>query len=393
MHEKKAHKETLLNQVHISESYLSKIMKEINDYLVPANVSIISRKKEYIFDGPLENWIYVDFFTRIFFSILSSPFLVSEELNNQASYTKAIDLSDDAEKHHLLLKSLNSFPEATESYIKDPEAFDVLQTVTACHDYSQTFDEEVTFSPSKKELYTLYIRLSSSTIDTSEQRQTICQTLIAEHQQSNSLIQDTVTLVDNIFEAIYADRAPFTHEYFELMYSLLFKQLHYRVCRNNLSQLFDLAPSFAPKSAPLNDDITKKIQHFYSSKINSLPLSQATFKTITLFKESLSNELYTMIASNNETAIKVYIKMDYTPSQDFYIKKLIGETFSKDSLIFTSHISQADLIISDHHLNLQYQAPLFYLIDSNSENTLQALFSFIFKGIIDKKQATILGSL
>lgn len=395
LHEKFAHKEALLNQVHISESYLSKIMKEINDYISPAGVSIISRKKEYIFDGPVENWVYIDFFTRIFFSVLSSPFLTPTSSDEASFDAQLNDLSDDTVKHDYLIQALNSFPKPVESYISDTDALEVLQLITQIHDCSLIFTDDYSFIPTERELYNLYIRLSSSTIDSTSQRHDICNALLQEHRQGsrNLLIKDTVLLVDTIFEFTYTNHQPQPHEYLELMYSLLFKQLQYRVCKANISALFDLAPSFFPKSEPHDDKINETIELFYTTKMNSLPLTQTTFKTMMTFKESITSELYTIIASGTATPIKLFIKMDYNPSQDFFIKKIITDTFSTDIIEFTLDIGAADLIISDHHLNLNHKAPLFYLIDSNSDSTLQALFMFIFNIMVNKKHVNVLATL
>lgn len=58
--------EKILANIYISESYLNKIINKINHFLKPAQVIIISRKKNYYFSGPPINWLFINFLTRHF---------------------------------------------------------------------------------------------------------------------------------------------------------------------------------------------------------------------------------------------------------------------------------------------------------------------------------------
>lgn len=386
--EQHSHKDALLNQVHISESYLSKIMKEINDFLDPVNVAIISRKKEYIFDGPVANWIYIDFFARLFFSLLSSPFNLPLE-TDPFEYL-ANDVSE--QKHQLLVQALNSFPIPEEGYIGDPEALEVIQHILTINPSHLKWESTNALSEEQIVLYGLYIRLASSYIDNTAQRQAIGQSLIMMFNTgtNNSIINDTIKLVDHFYLQVYQTDQRFSDAYFETLYLVLLKQLKYRVTKTNIKTLFYLTPYFLPNFQPNYDEIGNRINHFYTNEINHLPLTHHTYKMINCFKHQLFHELYSIVNSEKSGTILIYVKMNYKLSQTFFIKKMLSQTFAADCLSFTKDITKADLIISDHHLINNHKAPLFYLVDSNSKEALNSLLTIIFKIITEKRYDSVL---
>lgn len=395
LHEKEAHKETLLSQVHISESYLSKIMKEVNDYIEPANVAIISRKKEYIFNGPTTNWLYIDYFTRLFFSILASPFEIEPSVSISHSLKVATDISNDLKKHTLLVESLESFPEPENGFTQDLDTLELLRVLVKENNYLKNFNHDYNFSEQELLIYNLYIRLASSGADNSTHRRNISHHILALNKKGteNIIVRDTITLVDQFFGYTYKDDRQFSEEYYETIYLILIKQLKFRLLGTNIEDLFDVTPPFLPDYISNNDFIGQQILDFSQNKLATLPLSNPTFKMIDCFKKSLFDELYTIVSSGNGAPIHVYLKMNYKLAQAYYVKKIINETFSSDSLLFTQDIHSADLIISDHHFIFSDDTPLFYLLDSNSAESVDVLFSFILKLIMKKKKKHIANSL
>lgn len=395
LYEKKAYKESLLSQVHISESYLSKIMKEINEYIQPANVAIISRKKEYIFDGPITNWLYMDFFTRLFFSILESPFEIEPSVSISHSLKLASDISSDTNKHEFLLESLSSFPEPETGYITDTDTLELIELIINQNNYITHFDDNHSLNNQQLAMYNIYMRLASSSVDTPEQRKEISRSLIKlmENGTNNRLIHDTITLVNRFFSYTYKEERLFSDEYYESIYLILIKQIKYRLLGTNIEILFDVTPDFLPDYISNDDRIGQQLLDFSKNELNSIPLSNPTFKMIDCYKKSLFDELYTIVSSGSGTPVYVYVKMNYKLAQAYYVKKIMTETFSSDSLLFTKDINQADLVISDHHLNNSKNAPLFYLLDSNSSESLDLLFTFILKLIMTKKKENISKSL
>lgn len=383
-------KEKLIDTVHISESYLSKIMKQINKLLEKANVSIVSRKKEYIFSGPLVNWIYINFFIRHLFSIMSSPF----DIDNNVIEPE-FEYGSNEIKHYYLMLSFNHPITQDAIYFKNPDLLEILHLLNDNHPFLREMDADIKLSEQNELLYSFFMRLSSSAIDSSKQRRKLSQTIIDldKNGTDNRIIKDTMTFSNKIISSIYQKEEDYGDKLYETIYIVLLKQMKYRTLHSPIDQMFDLTPPFLPTYSANNNRLANSLTAFANDFHKSLSLEKDTLEMVETYTESLFNDLYNLLNTGAYEPLKIFIKMNYKIAQAYYLRQKITAIFSTEAVHFTSNQNEADFIISDHHFTGDQEANLYYMLNSSSKENLENLLNYILKLILNKKEDTISNQL
>lgn len=384
--EDKPTKENLLDTVHISESYLSKIMKQINQLLEKANVSIISRKKEYNFTGPLQNWIYINFFIRHLFTIMTSPY--ETELSQSE---ENFEYGSNEIKHHYLMQAFKNLPTKEATYFKDKDLIELLHLIKENHSFLPEMDPAARLTEQNELLYNFYLRLSSSAIDSAQDRHNLSKQIIDLNNagSNNRIISDTLTFSNKIITSIYNNEIDYGDKLYETIYIVLIKQIKYRILRSPIAQLFDLTPPFLPTYSANNNRLANSLTAFANDFHKSLALEDDTLTMVETYTVSLFNDLYNLLNTGDFEPLKIHIKMNYKIAQAYYIRQKITTIFSSEAVLFTASQTEADLIISDHHFTGDQPANLYYMLNSSSKDNLEKMLSYVLKLIITKKENTL----
>lgn len=368
-------KDDLLENTHISDSYLNKIMKQIAAFFNESDLNIYSGKKAYVFEGPIVNWLYIFFFTSHVFTIVSDKHPEDDCLPLYGS---------DELKHNILVRVLQQpFADDDKRFFEDVDLMEMLDILIMSNDVLHKMDPTINLSKNKERLYALYIRLASSSFDAPTEYKRFTQLLLAHAEKSNPnpIIKETVDISKEFIKHISAEVTVNDDQFYETIYIIAIYQLKYRVLGRPIDRLFKFSPPFILNSRFTAEESLANLEIINESLKKDMRLSKESTNMLRHYHDSLFNDFHDIFDIKDSQPLKVYIKISYKITQTFYLKHKIQTVFSDQVITFTDKAYHADLIISDSYISSE-KAIFYYMLNSNSPENIENLMHYILKLVI-----------
>ena len=377
----------IVQHAHVSSSYLTKIIREINQTLEHTGLKIISRKQKLYVIGPTLTKLYFEYLLRRFLSFLNPTEQVKLKLKNLESSIFSTASSDlKKETVSCLYTTFDHTAKNTDDvYIQNVDIIQILDTFISVNDLSLKIPSNNKTITQERYLINLFLRLTTGEADNFEQRKEISQRLIIHNKNhpNNKIISDIIT-IGKKFQIFSGSVDPKNKLLYEAIYLVTLKQVTSFLFDSHIEALFDFTPDFISQSITEHNQGIAIIDFTEKLKSDS-QLSHSTQKMIELYNDSLIGDLYSLLPKPNVT-LKISIDMSYQLAREYYLKKLILDLFSSDSIEFISKKEEADIIISDHIVNTSPDTSLFFLLDTNSSESIDLLFTFITQKYIEKNK-------
>lgn len=361
--------ELLLSNAHISESYLNKILKKINNALIPFQVTLCSRNKAYVFEGSISHWIHIVYYTRIFLSSISPTLLPDQQPPKGEDYLTTL--------HFHLQKSVAHFQLQFNQplHFKPSHTDDLLSYLIN----QKQFTQDGTYQQ-KEEWYTylFYSQLSLNFFDEGETRQIIVDKVCQTASTADCpLLDDLLLIAGTLAQPCESNQAYQNTVYFlftEYLKHHLFNptiRSYFKTCDSNY--LLDKVPN------------QNKLSLLKATLLN-LPITQVTIDLLLANNCYVLSLLYLLnpTATSHKSPITLFVTLDLGLPHLQSLKDKINAIFSEDTVAFVSSPSQASLIISDYYWNTHQFNGLFYLLESTSTKDISALSRYILE-LVNKK--------
>ncbi|CAM3332669.1 hypothetical protein [Vagococcus fessus] len=364
-------KQLVSEKAHISQSYLSKIMANINTFLAPTSVKLITRKGKLFYTGPLLNKLYVDYVIQRFLLLFQSSSDVDAELDVPFNFflTKF-----EQNKSTVLAKCLLIHNNSNEDYLTDPHLIQLLNLFIQINDVNHNKLEE--FSSEQVNLaINLLTRVSSNQVDTDEHRALISLALL-ENQQAdptNPVLNDIIYISEKTCERLDSSGRSFSKFKLDVIYLITLKIINFHIFQCNLEKSLDFTPDFIKQTIlpPTND-----VDHLIEDLIEDNQLMPLTRDMLLTDKYGIANDIKNSLPLKSE-ALKLFININYQPSRRQYIIKRISRLFSTDSVQITNNPDEADLFVCDYLIQKKPNTSFFLLVDAESKDSINLLLNFI----------------
>lgn len=371
LNHKAINQDTLLSDIHISESYLNKIIKKINHFLIPANLTIVSRKKYYYFTGSQVNWIFVNFLIRHFFLTMHV-----RSIKESKHY-----YCPNSIRQNLLKQSLDDYKEPFTEDLP-PQISKELNDLFSIFFYKLSPQTSSPHSDQHQLLFYLFMSMSHHFNETNDDAISVGKLLHEniDKLHNNALVTDTLKITKAI--AIHFDYNVMTEDYYYLSYVILIKLIK---ARTNI-------PAIEHHFVPLNSALT----------LNS-PMEKNHFNTVTwdFPEKKLLNQMTHSLHQQPLILILAEIKQFFYLTEQIHdkllicikihpevmaatvIKDRIKQTFSNSSFLFVNSTDEADIIITDYLFNYFKTDTSIFLLESLSHKDLRQLLLFLSEKIIE----------
>lgn len=367
-------KDELIATIHISESYLNKILKKMNDALAPANMTISSKNKFYHFEGSIANWIHLIYYSHIFFSQVTST-------SPQGNNTIAHKISDPFVMYqNLLIKAMSHFIDTSKMIGRDEENF--MATLIDVLENEENILVKKNDSNHLKLLYYFFSCMTYNFFQHDTQRKLMSQKIIAafDSHASHFFIRETMFITNSIYH--HKDKR--ADSYFEMVYFCFMKQLEFSLLDPTIQTIFMTTDKYTKKDKLIIEENFSA----FKIKILTLKLSPHTKDMLTANDNSILKQLYLLQA--NETAqtkpLNIFFSLNAGLSFLLYLKYKIVNFFSADAIQFIQTYHHADIIVADHYWNTHDSQGVLYLVNPQVTSHIDNLLDFILKQLIQKNK-------
>ena len=373
-------KQEVSEKAHISQSYLAKIMAHINEFLAPMNVKLITRKGKLFYTGPLLNKLYVDYLIQRFISLFETePTEALSELDVPFNFFLN---KFEQNKSTVLTKCLLIHNNSDEDYLTDPHVIQLLNLFIQLNDVNHDKLEE--FSSEQINLViNLMTRLSSSQVDTDEQR-TLISLALWESQQadsSNPILNDIIYISEKICEKFDSSFRSFSKFKLDIIYLITLRTINFHLFKCNLEKSLDFTPNFIKEMIlPTVSDV----DHFISDLIEDEQLTPLTRDMLLTDKYGITNDIKNSLPLKSEP-LKLFININFQPSRRQYIIKRISRLFSTDSVKVTDNPDEAEVFICDYLIKKRPNTSFFLVVDAESKDSINLLLNFITDKYTEKQ--------
>lgn len=384
-------KNQITEELHISESYLMKIISQINVFLNPTNIAIHSRKKKFSFTNSPPQWIYLNLLLHRFLFFVpdlpphnnkfSTSYFQLENFNNSYQYWSP----------KFIETELEALPnERFTSFKIDAE---IKQLLLALHMSYQGCDL-LTEEPSNRDLFiTLYKiilcetdithpKLAASFINNAE-------TLVND-QQPNTLLKDARLITSTLFNEFNLERYLNTDFEAKVTFDLILKILKIAIFEENLDLPFKINPIFFNTQLESNIAKNQDFNRFIDKLVADPTLSSTSISTLTKYREDIIEDWYCFINSTIRSQLTIAITIEGKQSQKLLLKNQISHTFSSKQVAFVNDLTSADVIISDQLFRIPPTKSNHFFLVNTSDNTQEDLFEkvmrFILSAILEKNK-------
>lgn len=366
-------KDELIATIHISESYLNKILKKMNDALAPANMTISSKNKFYHFEGSIANWIHLIYYSHIFFSEISSDTPQENNIARKASDPFVM-------YQHLLIKTMTPFIDSSKLMVSHGENF-----MSALIDIIEKEEDILVNKDDKnypKLLYYFFSCMTYNFFQHATQRKLMSGKIIAafDSHASHFFIRETMFITNSIYH--HKDKR--ADSYFEMVYFCFMKQLEFSLLDPTIQTIFMTTDKYTKKDKLIIEENFSA----FKIKILTLKLSPHTKDMLTANDNSILKQLYLLQA--NETAqtkpLNIFFSLNAGLSFLLYLKYKIVNFFSADAIQFIQTYHHADIIVADHYWNTHDSQGVLYLVNPQVTSHIDNLLDFILKQLIQKNK-------
>lgn len=374
-------KQYIIQNSFISESYLSKLLFEINTHIEPMGLQFISRKQQLKIVGEPLTALYFIFSMRQFLSFMSDDY--SQTLPDTLFTTT----SSNIDHTHItsLYGAFDHFENPNDHpLINNSDALELLNMLIDVNNVATQLPAYESDFNQQDLIANLFLRLAASEVDNVGHRQEFSQRLVtlAAKGSQNKLLKDSLKishLFYQTFQNEFNNREEVIHD---ILYILIVKQIEQVCLASHIDSFFEKTPDFIVDLAAESQGL-KRIKTFIDSLDSINFEASSTQKLLTDDREMIEEELYGLIPYAPEPLL-IYVELGYQLARAHYLKETILLQFSNKSVQFTTQKQEADLIISDRLKEAPDNVAFFYIVNTNLKQTLDVLMSFIAKESLKK---------
>ena len=389
----KVSKETLLRELYISESYLSRITKELNEYLLDKGILITCDEDGFFFSGR-------EFLIRLFmFTTLMDAYQTIEwpfEEYSMEHFVESIPkrLLQNPQQHTLHIKhsfaillmiiQIRSQNHAHFITKFDPQVMELFKLVNDTldldsfdeHNYLETADVEII--ESEKQALSFFTVLYFSDFIDRQKKVDLGWTFFHTDNRMSIISRQLTQRFDQILSlALYADEIAIYNYYLTLF------QILYFFLGNNYEKYLELffpVPQFHLQiHKEKNQSLIKKIEGLVDEVVTDTWIKQTPS-----LEKLLVNFLLGLSKATIKPKVYVYTQMNKDFTAIYFIRRRLLNIFNNNNIIFTYNYQEADIIITDTMQENVMEKAIFYVGSVFDAGEWQKLLMIIQRIYFDK---------
>lgn len=376
--------ETILNELHISYSYLNKLIKEINQYMWRTSVSLTQRQKMLSLEGPELNVVVFIIGLKLALWRFDPTHDVLLEVTKGDYYYESTHLS------HLNTLQTNRLAYVAQTILDQPlsgskiditdsEVNELLLILTSYKNVIKA--EGHPYSDTELLFLNLLTRILCPKIDSLDDRIALAKLFL---KVSNSITKDALNLLDFIRTELFPKIQLDSDDYYHYVYQSIMSFLYLRLLDYNFTDLFTLQTDRVHGFYISDQPELNKIKQNLSLRI---PFVSDKNKLIFVQNHSLfTSGIYTALRETKATTLNLFIDFKYQISFELYLKKRLEQLFSKDIICYLDNINHADIIITDFFIETPKDKSGFIFVDTNSITAMEDLMVKLTKIYTQKLQ-------
>lgn len=345
------------NELFVTSSYLSRIIKTLNEKLIVFDFQITKENSCLLLTG---NELAIRTFSFLFlgdaFQSLEWPFkeFTKEELRQQLPQ----DILKDSAKRSDTKKNLLYFLFAVltirikhQAFPKKPnsEEFTILDLVQKNHDVSRIFNahsfDGLSLKDYKSEIlyFNFFTRIFLSDIILHDKKLTLGQIFSRKEADATAFASHLTTELKQQFKGDFTEETSFLFIYY---FTLLY--VFFQLMGSKIPYFLELHFPKPDYNLSVNDQKMDEIKVFYD-KFSKKALQEHHYKLLKhpLLKDYFCSLIYTLLQIVKTPRIFIYLQITKDFTGKFFITEQLATIFNTETVVITEDVRKADLIISD----------------------------------------------
>lgn len=376
----KHHTALLIDDLNISQSYLNKLVKQINDFLQPTTVKIIQRNKHIFLEGPETHIIYLEYLLRHYIEKIDTlpctcthdfPSLAEVAYDHDLSNLNNIQRARMSTLHHTFKKRHHLLKNIT---LEDQEVRDVLTQIVDYHDLLDSKRLSDYLTEDSRLFVNLLARITSSQLEDQPTKVAIGKRLMA---LQTPLLKDVSYFIEELRLKFIPSMTTSSPEYAELIYIAIVHLLYIRIFNYDFKKLLKTKNTPQSVEHQISQPIYHEICQYFkdSSLFNQLtPINQLA---ITNNCDIFIDACYTAVRSYRQATVTISFDFMNQLSFEYFLERRLRTVFNSTMLIFTDDSEEADILVTDHILPVNHQTTLFLFTNPNLSTVLNELLNLI----------------
>ncbi|OTP25225.1 helix-turn-helix domain-containing protein [Enterococcus mundtii] len=377
-------KNTIINELFISTSYLNKITQNLNELFSAFDFTITITKGIYSLKG---NEMNIRLFSYVFlqdsFQDIEWPFCdISLEsiLKNipEEILTNSHKRSNIKNRSLCILYAILQIRVKNQNYVTPPKDRLIQTLFTIVHEIlgiASIFQQNI-FGPLERNVekteiqyFNFLARIFISDIIQTQDKIDLGKTFVKENHPYCTLSRDILSL-----NAILIDDSTSEEERYLFNYYLTLFNTFYFLVGDVLDCFTDLfIPSWSFQSHVKNEYMS-----IIEMNLSSLTLNEK-------HKNYLSNQLYTLLTSEMKSEVNIYLYLSKDFTASFFIENQLRHLFNEKQIMITDNYSLSDIVITDTLERSTANKKIFYLESLDNETRWKELLFLIQETYLDKQ--------
>lgn len=372
-----------LSTINISQSYLNKIIKDLNALFLRTGVKIVQRNKSIYFDGPEMNLIFLSYLLQNYlehFEAIPNPNIDSYYLNQESSLipehsaNRLYTLFATFQKRSAYAKNLK---------IADPELKALLTFLLREESQLTTQLNLEHFSHESRLLFNFILLLTATQSSNPFLKSQLGAGL---EQLDYPIITDTKALIKHLETEFSIHFSQNSSEYYQFFYIMTIHFIYLRLFGSNLKELFHWVDKDVYKQTQDKHPIYQEIEHFFNKNQNFSYLTPENQAVLINNEQLFIESTYTIIRLKDKKQVTISCNFIHRVAFEYFIKHYLHQIFNNDVLTFVSPNEGPDILVTDHIVEAADSTTLFTFVDTNSSEEMNELLNLI-TSLLTKKSA------
>lgn len=369
---KENHFKDLTEKLNISDSYLHKLIKELNIRFEPAKISLKQRNKILTWHGPAENILfmkyYILYFTQIFDINFSNQFK-QQDFKPLFNFSNLNNLETDRLQNFSYLVTKNSEVLA-DIRIQDSDCYQLL---FGLYEAANLLANQPTLAdkPLDAKLYlNLFMRSIVPDIDSPETKIAIAKKWLADN---NDLTQRISQILNDIFEKFIPFFPVDSDPYYIFLFNAHIELIYTKLLGSSMKKYFKM-DNIPFKEVPPATDLLAIETYFQQIPYFNHGEDSFYFNEN---KDFFIMATHTLIRTLQQPKVNILLDFVYQPGFKMFVYYKLISVFNPEVINFIDDPEQADLIITDYAVATPPSAHLYVFLDVNSKHAFNNLFEGI----------------
>lgn len=363
-----------LNTLNISQSYLNKIIIELNTHFKATGVKIKQRNQSAYFAGEPIHLISLSFLLRNYLEHFGSLMPASDSENhNLTSQPSSLKTLYATFKTHVYasnkvtIKNKGLKKLLVHLFENDPQ-------FTQDYDFSE-------FNDDSHLLFNLLAHLTVSPLDNTSSKAKLGEQL---SKVTSPLIKDTKKLTEQVTAEFSLDLPPDSLNYQQYFYIITIHLIYLRLLNYNFKELFHFSDKDLLQKADDFPKIYEMITDYFNIKKNFNQLSRKHKALIVENNALFIETTYSLTRFKNLPTVTISCNFIHRVAFGYFIEKYLQTVFSPTIIKFVSVDTVPDILISDHIIDADDETNLFIFADTNSTIEMGELLNLVIV-VMNKK--------